>query len=97
MLPTAANAPVTVVQAGTYAYNNAGGGLIYSLSPEWSVSANGSWDIWRYQTAAAAIQREQLFVVGTGAAYGLGVYATDLRPDGTPVKTLIQELWLGVA
>jgi opacity protein-like surface antigen len=49
-----AGAPVTVTQAGTYIYDNVGGGLIYSLSPRWSVSVSGSWDIWEYQTSSLA-------------------------------------------
>jgi len=45
---------VTVLQSGTYIYDNVGGGLIYSLAPRWNLSLNGSWDIWRYQEAASA-------------------------------------------
>ena len=48
------NAPISVVQAGTYIYDNVGGGLIYSLAPRWNVSLNGTWDIWRYQSAAVS-------------------------------------------
>ncbi|HXI83891.1 MAG TPA: hypothetical protein VNL17_07350 [Verrucomicrobiae bacterium] len=55
----AAKAPVTIVQAGTYVYDSAGGGVVYSLSPRWNVSANGSWDIWRYQEAAIATNNDR--------------------------------------
>jgi hypothetical protein len=44
----------TVVQAGTYIYDNVGGGLTYSLAPRWNVSLSGSWDIWSYQVASIA-------------------------------------------
>jgi hypothetical protein len=54
LVRSSANAPVTVVQAGTYIYDTVGGGLIYSLSPRWSVSANASWDIWEYQASSVA-------------------------------------------
>ena len=54
LVRSSANAPITVVQAGTYIYDTAGGGLIYALSPRWSVSVNGSWDIWEYQESAIA-------------------------------------------
>jgi hypothetical protein len=48
------NAPITVVQAGTYIYDSVGGGLLYSLAPRWNVSLSGSWDIWDYQSSAIA-------------------------------------------
>src|SRR5205823_12863202 len=51
LVRSSANAPITVVQAGTYIYNTVGGGLIYTLSPRWNVSVNGSWDIWEYQAS----------------------------------------------
>ncbi len=54
LVRSSANAPITVVQAGTYIYDTVGGGLIYALSPRWSVSANGSWDIWEYQESTIA-------------------------------------------
>ena len=49
-----AGAAQTVVQAGTYIYEDVGGGLTYSLAPRWTVSANGSWDIWDYQESSIA-------------------------------------------
>ena len=55
----AANAPISVVQAGTYIYDSVGGGVIYSLGRQWNVSLNGTWDIWRYQTAAVAIDNDR--------------------------------------
>ncbi len=47
-------AAVTVLQEGTYIYDNVGGGLTYSLTPRWNLSLSGTWDIWRYQEAASA-------------------------------------------
>lgn len=47
-------APVTIIQAGTYLYDLAGGSVSYALSPRWTASVSGSWDIWRYQQATYA-------------------------------------------
>ena len=47
-----ANAPITVIQAGTYEYNDIAGSLNYALSPRWVLATSGSWDTWRYQTAS---------------------------------------------
>jgi hypothetical protein len=54
LVQTQAGVPVTVVQAGDYTYNNAGGNLNYALTPGWSLSLNGNWDIWRYQVPSYA-------------------------------------------
>jgi hypothetical protein len=44
----------SIIQAGTYIYDSVGGGLTYSLAPRWSLSVNGSWDIWDYQESLIA-------------------------------------------
>lgn len=49
LVQTAAGVPVSIIQAGTYLYNQVGGVLTYSLTPRWTASVSGSWDIWRYQ------------------------------------------------
>jgi len=48
------NAPISVVQAGTYIYDSVGFGLNYSLAPRWNVAFSSSWDIWDYQSSAIA-------------------------------------------
>ena len=48
--PTAA--PITIVQSGTYVYDSVGGGMNYTLAPRWTMSVNGSWDIWDYQISS---------------------------------------------
>ncbi|MGD0061229.1 MAG: hypothetical protein ABSD58_17595 [Verrucomicrobiia bacterium] len=47
-------APVTIIQAGTYLYDLVGGSASYSMTPRWTASVSGNWDIWRYQEAAYA-------------------------------------------
>jgi len=47
-------APITIVQAGTYLYDLIGGSVSYTLTPRWTASLSGSWDIWRYQEAVYA-------------------------------------------
>jgi len=42
-------APTTIIQAGTYFYDQVGATVSYSLTPRWSANVSGSWDIWRYQ------------------------------------------------
>ena len=49
-----ANTPVTIVQAGTYVYNNVGGNVNFALAPRWVLSVNGNWDIYRYQVSSIA-------------------------------------------
>ncbi len=45
----ASGAPATIIQAGTYYYDMFGGSVSYSLTPRWTTSLSGNWDIWRYQ------------------------------------------------
>ena len=71
----AGNAPISVVQAGTYIYDTVGGGLNYSLAPRWNVSVNGSWDIWRYQSAAASTNNDREDYTATLSA----LYLLDTR------------------
>jgi hypothetical protein len=47
-------APTTIIQAGTYVYEQVGGSVSYSLTPRWTASLSGSWDIWEYQEAIYA-------------------------------------------
>jgi hypothetical protein len=42
-------APATVIQSGTYLYNLVGASVSYSLTPRWTTSLSGNWDIWSYQ------------------------------------------------
>jgi hypothetical protein len=50
----ASGAPATIIQAGTYYYDMFGGMVTYSLTPRWTTSLSGNWDIWRYQEPAFA-------------------------------------------
>jgi len=70
-----ANAPITVIQAGTYVYNNIGGGLSFSLTPRWVLSASGSWDIWRYQVPSVADSNDHVDYSTTLSA----LYSVDPR------------------
>jgi hypothetical protein len=54
LVQTQAGVPVTVVQAGTYYYDNVGGTVTYAMTHRWSLALNGSWDIWRYQETSTA-------------------------------------------
>ena len=54
LVQTAAGVPATIIQAGTYLYNAVGANVSYSLTPRWTASMAGSWDIWRYQEALYA-------------------------------------------
>jgi hypothetical protein len=47
-------APTSIIFAGTYLYNRVGAGASYSLTPRWTASMSGNWDIWRYQEATYA-------------------------------------------
>jgi len=75
LVRSSANAPITVVQAGTYIYDTVGGGLIYTLSPRWNVSVNGSWDIWEYQASSVASNNNHQDYSGTLSA----LYLFDTR------------------
>ena len=44
--------PISIVQDGTYIYDSVGGGMNYTLAPRWTISVNGSWDIWDYQISS---------------------------------------------
>jgi len=46
--------PSTVIQAGNYTYDMVGGNLNYVLTPRWSLSLNGNWDIWSYAVSSVA-------------------------------------------
>ena len=70
-----ANAPVTIVQAGTYFYDNVGGGLNYALTRRWVLSVNGNWDIWRYQLSSIASNNDHEDYSTTVSA----LYALDPR------------------
>jgi len=49
-----ANAPINIVQAGTYVYNNLVANVNYALSRRWILSVAGAWDTWRYQVSSVA-------------------------------------------
>jgi hypothetical protein len=70
-----ANAPVTVVQAGTYVYNNVAGGVSYAVMPRWILSLSGNWDIWRYQVPSTARDNDHEDYTTTLSA----LYALDPR------------------
>jgi predicted porin len=53
-----ANAPNTIVHSGTYVYDAMSGNLNYVLTPRWSLSVNGGWDIINYEDHAAAHQND---------------------------------------
>lgn len=75
LVQTSANAPATIVQAGTYDYNNMVGSLSYALTPRWTLSANGSWDFWRYQVSSVASNNDHDDYTATISA----LYALDPR------------------
>jgi hypothetical protein len=68
-------APTTIIQAGTYLYNLVGASASYSLTPRWTASMSGSWDIWRYQEAAYATNNDHEDYSVTLSA----LYAMDTR------------------
>lgn len=70
-----AKAPINIVQAGDYIYNNLGGSLSYALTSRWTLSLSGSWDFWRYQVASIAIDNDHDDYSGTISA----LYALDPR------------------
>jgi hypothetical protein len=75
LVQTPANAPATIVQAGTYVYNNLGGNLSYALTPRWTLSLNGSWDFLRYQVSSIASNNDHDDYSATISA----LYALDPR------------------
>ncbi|HTS16807.1 MAG TPA: hypothetical protein VMP11_04475 [Verrucomicrobiae bacterium] len=46
--------PITLIQSGTYIYNNVAAGTSYALTRRWSVSFAGNWDVWSYENSAFA-------------------------------------------
>ncbi|MGO9245723.1 MAG: hypothetical protein ACLQDC_13255, partial [Verrucomicrobiia bacterium] len=54
LVQTAAGVPATIIQAGTFLYDAVGANVSYSLTPRWTASVSGGWDIWRYQEALYA-------------------------------------------
>jgi hypothetical protein len=58
LVQTAAGVSPTVVIAGAYIYNIVGAGASYSLTPRWTASISGSWDIWRYAEALYATNND---------------------------------------
>ncbi len=60
LVQTAAGVPATIIQAGTYFYDTVGANVSYSLTPRWTASVSGNWDIWRYQEAAYATNNNHM-------------------------------------
>jgi hypothetical protein len=58
LVQTIDKVPVTLIQAGTYIYDQVGASAIYSLTRRWTASCSGSWDIWRYQETAIATNND---------------------------------------
>lgn len=50
--------PVTLASAGNYTYDAVGASATYALTPRWTASVGGSWDIWRYEEAAFATNND---------------------------------------
>ena len=73
-----AGVPVTLIQAGTYYYDNLGGTLTYALRPRWSLALNGSWDIWRYEESSVAQDNDHEDWQTTLSTY----YVVDARTTG---------------
>jgi hypothetical protein len=65
-------APTTIIQAGTYLYDQVGGSASYSLTPRWTASISGNWDIWRYEeTAWATNNNHEDYSVTLSALYSV--------------------------
>jgi hypothetical protein len=65
-------APTSIIQAGTYDYNNLDANLSYSLTRRWILSADGSWDYWSYQVSSIASNNDhQDYTVTISALYAL--------------------------
>jgi Putative beta-barrel porin 2 len=75
LVQTQAGVPVSVVQAGTYYYDNVGGTVTYAMTHRWSLALDGSWDIWRYQETSAAQSNDHEDYQATVSNY----YALDTR------------------
>ena len=59
LVQTQAGVPVSVLQAGDYIYDTVGANLNYILTPRWSLSVNGNWDIWRYAVLTIASNNDR--------------------------------------
>ena len=68
-------APVSLASAGNYSYDAVGGGAVYSVTPRWTASVNGSWDIWKYQQASVSSINDREDYSTTLSA----IYAVDTR------------------
>ena len=63
-----ANAPITIVHSGAYVYDAISGTLNCLLTPRWSMSVNGSWDIINYSDQTTAHQNDHEDYTGTLSA-----------------------------
>jgi hypothetical protein len=67
--------PVTIASAGNYVYDGVVASAYYALTPRWTTSVSGSWDIWRYgQTANATNYNHEDYSMTLSA-----IYAVDAR------------------
>jgi hypothetical protein len=65
-------APTSVIFAGTYLYDQVGGSASYSLTPRWTASIAGTWDIWRYaETTWATNNDHEDYSVTLSALYSI--------------------------
>ena len=72
-----AGVPISISNFGNYIYDVVGGGATYALTRRWTVAASGSWDIWRYETTANALENDHEDLSGTlSALYGLDTRTT---------------------
>ncbi len=65
----------TVVQDGTYEYNDVGASMNFLLSPRWTMTVVGGWDIWEYQSSMVASNNNHQDYTATLSA----LYALDTR------------------
>lgn len=66
----------TVVQDGTYEYNNVGASMNFLLSPRWTMTVVGGWDIWEYQSSIASNNNHQDYTATLSALYALDTRTT---------------------
>ncbi len=77
LVQTAAGVPATIIQAGTYLYDVVGANVSYSLTPRWTASVSGNWDIWRYQEALYATNNNHMdYSVTLSAVYSVNPRTT---------------------
>ena len=70
-------APSSIIYAGTYLYDTVVGTVSYSLTPRWTASVSGSWDIWRYQeTIYATNDDHEDYSVTLSALYSIDTRTT---------------------